>query len=295
MSLNIPSANSYNRAQNYTPEAIRIIQREVGTATTGSFNDQTATRIYDWQRAPNRMRSLTPDGKMGPVSLGTMIAELNRSGRSADALALSRFPNVLPPGAAPPAGADINPIVEFRAITLTPIDLRASGAGFKMGGRFKIQLRLNPSSDCSRYQYRQFIKGSVSLQQGRFIGTPHTLANWRATGALHNAMHDFRVPGGLQPHFTEDGEMRHGRAHHFGHRSAAPVNEPGLEDRYLPTQASGCEYRGMDTYGLEGRSRPVGLRIKMKITWQGRVIDTANSNRIIDTRHWGVDRDDVIV
>ncbi len=47
--------------------------------------------------------------------------------------------------------------------------------------------------------------------------------------------------------------------------------------------------------GLEGRSRPLGLRIKMKITWQGRVIDTANGSRIIDTRHWGVDRDDVIV
>ena len=294
MTLNLASANSYNRTRNYSADAIRVIQREVEATPTGSFNEDTVRRIFEWQQGNGRLRTLTPDGKMGPGSLGTMVAELNRRGRTADAVLLHQFPNVLPPGERPPAGAVVNPIVEFRAVTLVPINLGGQGAGFKMGGRFRVTVRLNPEVDCGRYEYRQFIKGTANVQQGTFTGPVPSLANWRPSGPLHDAKNDFGVPGGLQPHFTEDGEIVGGRTLSFGYRSAAPVVQQGIEDRYLPSQATGCEYRAVDTYGLSGIRRPRGLRVRLKLTWQGRVIDTRAGNRILDTRQWGVEKDDII-
>ncbi len=295
MTFNINSANAYNRRRNYSSNSIHIIQREaeVGARTTDVFDDEMARQIYNWQQSPTRLRPLIPDGKMGPLSLGTMIAELMHGGRTADATLLSRFPNILPSGVSTPPGTTINPIIEFRAITVTPIGLRGIGAGFMMGGRFKVRVRFNPSVNCVQFEYRQFIKGTATVQQGAFVGSP-SIANWHANGALHNAANDFQIPGGLQPHFSEDGQITGGTTNQFGYRTATAVNSPDIEDRYIPVQATGCEYRLTDTYGLRGNSQPKGLRIRMSIMWQGRVIDTSRSNRIVDTRHWRVDKDEII-
>ncbi len=294
MAFNIASANAYNRSRGYSAEAIRIIQREVGARSTGVFDGETATRIHAWQGARERMRRLTQDGKMGPISLGTMIGELMRAGRTADAATLFAYPNVLPPGVSPPGGAPIDPVVEFRAITVTPIDLRAFGPGWMMGGSFRVRARFNPTVDCRRYEYRQFIKGTATVQQGRSTGPP-AFATWVAAGPVINAAGSFQIPGGLPTSFAEDGQMVGGVIHRFGHRSAPPHVSIGLEDRYLPTQAAGCEYRAQDTYGLRGATRPSGLRIKLDITWQGRIIDTAGGNRILRTLHWRARKDDIIV
>jgi hypothetical protein len=183
-------------------------------------------------------------------------------------------------------------VVAFRAVTLVPIGFRALGAGFKMGGRFKVEMRLDPA-DAARYEYRQYIKGTATVQQGTFTGA-HTLANWRATGPLHNAQNDFAIPGGLQTSFTEDGQVASGHVHRFGHRSASAVNGADLTDRYRPSQASGHEYLAIDTYGLAGNSRPVGLRVHVKLMWQGRIIDTRAGNRTVRTLHWKVEKDDII-
>lgn len=293
MSLNIASANAYNQACGYSPEAIRIIQREVAATVTGAFNDQTATRIHAWQGGA-RMRTLTADGKMGPMSLGTLIGELTRSGRAADATTLAAFPNVLPPGVSPPAGTVVDPVVEFRAVTVTPIALRAFGAGWMMGGSFRVIARFNHPSGCGRFEYRQRIKGTATVQQGRFTGTP-SLATWVATGPVANAASSFEIPGGLPTAFAEDGQIVGGVVHRFGHRSAPAHVATGIEDRYLPTQATGCEYKAQDTYGLRGSTRPTGLRIKLDILWQGRIIDTSRANTVIRTLHWGAKKDDIIV
>ncbi len=294
MALNIASANAYNRSRGYSADAIRIIQREVGATNTGAFDSQTATRIYEWQGAGGRMRALTQDGKMGPISLGTMIGELMRAGRTADATTLFAFPNVLPPGVSPPGGAAIDPVVEFRAVTVTPIALRGFGAGWMMGGSFRVHARFNPTVNCRPLEYRQLIKGTATVQQGRFTGAP-SLATWVATGTVINAASSFQIPGGLPTAFAEDGQVVGGVTHRFGHRSAPAHISTGLEDRYLPAQATGCEYRAQDTYGLRGATRPVGLRIKLNITWQGRIIDTSRANRLVRTLHWGVNKDDIIV
>lgn len=293
MSLNTATANAYNQGRNYSADAIRIVQREVAAPVTGAFNTQTASRIHAWQGGA-RMRSLTPDGKMGPVSLGTMVGELTRAGRTTDAATLAAFPIVLPPGVSPPAGTEADPVVEFRAVTVTPIALRAFGSGWMMGGSFRVIARFNHPSGCGRLEYRQRIKGTATVQRGRFTGAA-SLATWVATHPVESAASFFEIPGGLPRDFVEDGQIVAGVVHRFGHRSAPAHIGTGIEDRYLPSQASGCEYRAQDTYGLRGNSRLTGLRIKLDIIWQGRIIDTSRGGAVIRTLHWGAKKDDIIV
>jgi hypothetical protein len=294
-SVNPSAATAYNRSRNYGAGAIRIIQRETGSQVSGAFDPQSATAIHRWQGESRRMASLVRDGKMGPKSLGVMIGELVRRGGAADATVLAGHPHILPPGATPPPGATTDPILEFRAITVTPINLRAFGAGFMMGGSFKIRLKFHPDVDCRRYEYRQRIKGTATLQQGSFSGTVRTLATWSSTGSVKNVASAFQIPGGLPTTFAEDAQITStGAVNRFGHRSSSAVHQTGLEDRYLPRQSDGCEYRAQDTYGLRGTTRPLGLRIRLNIIWQGRVIDTRSGNRVIRTLHWGAKRDDII-
>jgi hypothetical protein len=294
-SLNSSAATAYNRSRNYGAEAIRIIEREVGNPAGGVLNGQGATAIHRWQGESRRMANLVQDGKMGPSSLGVMVGELMRRGSRADATVLAVYPHVLPSGATPAPGSTTDPILEFRAITVTPVNLRAFGAGFMMGGSFKIKLKFHPDVDCRRYEYRQRIKGTATVQQGSFSGTARTLATWSSTGPVKNVASAFQIPGGLPVAFAEDGQTTStGAVNRFGHRSSPAVQQTGLEDRYLPRQSDGCEYRAQDTYGLRGTTRPLGLRIRLNIIWQGRVIDTRSGNRVIRTLHWGAKRDDII-
>jgi hypothetical protein len=311
--LNIAAANNYNVGRHYSAAVIRVIQREVGAPQTGQFDAPTAKQIYAWQGASARLVALTPDGKMGARSLGTLIAELSQQGKTADVALLTAFPHTLPPGFAAPAGS-LAPILEFRAVTVTPLGLRAAGAGFNMGGSFRVIIRFNPALNCRSFEYRQFIRGTATLQRGTFAtGSPPSLATWSPTAPACDASRCFEIPGGLPTTLREDGQiiggtratgsppagqccqsLTGGRIERFGYRSSPPVHRTGLEDRYLPSQATGCEYRARDTYGLSGTSRPTGLRIRLRIVWQGRVIDTSRGNRIIATRHWGVRGDDII-
>lgn len=187
-------------------------------------------------------------------------------------------------------------IQEFRATTIVPAALRADGAGFVAGGQFIVRVRFD-DADAGRYEYRQYIKGSAFVTHGSFSGAP-SFATWTATGTPHNAANDFLIPGGLKTTFAEDGEVRSGRIERFGYRNTSFGGgslRQGIEDRYLPSQATGAEYRSRDTWGLRGLSRPRGLRVKIDIVYKGAVIDTLEGNRVVDTRHWGVHIDDIIV
>ncbi len=185
-------------------------------------------------------------------------------------------------------------VLEFRAITIVPAGLRGDGAGFFAGGQFVVRAAFD-ADDCARYEYRQDIKGTASVHQG-VLGAagPAGLGGWVPTGVPRDAGPDFTVPGGLTSAFKEDGEVRGGRVERFGHRRNAAVLRTGLEDRYLSAQRDGCQYRLRDTWGLRGTARPAGLRITIDIIYRGRIIDTADGNRVIRTLHWGVHIDDII-
>jgi hypothetical protein len=188
------------------------------------------------------------------------------------------------------------PIQRFEIIAGTPLALRASGSGWMMRGSFRVHILLRPQADCRRYEYRQYIRGTATVQRGTFpSGLPPSPTNWQATGPLEDVASTFEIPGGLPRQFREDGQRVGGRVLHFGYRTSPAVVAEGTEDRYLPRQDTGCEYRGMDTFGLSATTRVVGLRIRLSLAWQGRIIDTRERNRVIGQETWHIDGDDIIV
>lgn len=196
-----------------------------------------------------------------------------------------------------------DPVVLFKAITVRRLGLRhCSPTRSHFGGRFRIDLRLNPDLNCRRFEYRQDIRGIATLQ---LPGSTTTL----------DASRCFNIPGGLQTTLREDGEVvggtrpltppaaghacnliSSGSIERYGYRTAPPVKRSGtcpgfsfLEDRYLPTQRGVCRYRANDTYGLSiDRTLLHRATIRLRIVWRGRVIDTRRSGRTIRTLHWGV-------
>ena len=189
-------------------------------------------------------------------------------------------------------------IREFRHVVETATGLRAwptaTSPGFMMGGRFRIILRLDPHCHCAWYEYRQFIRGTCTGQRGHFTGPP-SLANWHADGAELDRSSVFHIPGGLNATtLQEDGIVEGGHISRFGYRSATATQAAGVEDRYLPDQANGCEYHATDTYGLKDATRVAGTRIRLHLWFEGRVIDTQNHDQVVRRLNWEVSGDDIV-
>ena len=292
--LNESAASTYNRNRRYSNDVTRIIERSVGAQPTGRFSNRDARQIFDWQGNAQRFSTLQQDGKFGPQSMGVLITELTRAGQVNEARQLTSYPYELPPGGVLPGGSDTNPILQFRAVTIKPMQLRPFRGGWKASSEFVVRLFLNSSVDCSRYEYRQFIRGSCSTQRGTFSGGVQSFATWTATGSVQNQRNRFAIPGGLSTRFKEDGQEVSGRVFRYGYRSEEPVLSQGLEDRYLPDQANGHEYRARDIPGLAGSGRPVGLRVRLDFHFRGCVVDTQNNDEVIRTLHWGYDGDFIV-
>ncbi len=178
---------------------------------------------------------------------------------------------------------------------ITPPRLAAEGNGFAFVGQFRVLIHLDPESDCTFFQYRQYIKGNCVLQHGSFASSHHSRANWAAVGLTFNGNSSFRVPGGLTANYTEDGHVFNGVTSRFGYRSNVSLNALGVEDRYLPSQSTGRTYQLLDTCGMRGTSRVVGLRITYNLFYEGRIIDTRlTGNQTVLSRHWVVRADDII-
>ncbi|MFK7821329.1 MAG: hypothetical protein AB8G99_21620 [Planctomycetaceae bacterium] len=193
------------------------------------------------------------------------------------------------------------PITSFRATTMLPFALRnLTGGGWSAKKSFRVVVEFARGIDASRYEYRQYIKGTATIQRGSYRGATPRSGNWTASGPVMNSGNAFSVPGGLTPNFKEDGQVIGGRTERYGYRSNRPtmVSPTTPEDRYLPAQANGRTYRATDFVGLTFvppfRESLSGLRVRQNIIFQGRVIDTARSNRTIKTLHWSV-RGDVII
>ncbi len=294
MALNLGAANRYNANRRYTSPLIDVIRREVGSQESGGFGSTTAQAIYNWQ-GRQRSPQLSEDGMFGPRSLGVLIRSLDSSGRSEEATLARRFPHE--DFSQPDTSED--GILEFRALRVRPVTLESLRAGWICKGNFRVIIRFSEDVDASRFEYRQFIKGSASTEPGRFTGSPASMDNWVSTGTRTDRRSAFRVPGGLSPtEFREDGFVRRdGGVDRYGYRTSAASLETATspEDRYLPTQEHGRTYRCTDGVGLQDdRSRPSGLRIRQKFIFQGRIIDTARGNRIVATRHWKVEGDHII-
>ncbi|MFU7559337.1 hypothetical protein ACMFWY_11720 [Roseiconus sp. JC912] len=294
MVLNLNAANSYNRSRGYSSPLIRVIRREVGSQENGNLSSATATAVYNWQEHQNGPR-INADGMFGPKSLGKLIQSLEATGRTEEVAMAKRFP-YHDFGAS--SGED-DFVLEFRALRVRPITLESLGSGWICKGKFRVIIRFDPAIDASRYEYRQFIKGTATTQQGRFTGSTPSMSNWVATGTLNDRKSAFQIPGGLSSTtYREDGFVkRDGTIERYGYRSSPASIETNTtpEDRYSPNQAHGHTYRCTDGVGLLDRTgRPPGLRIRQKFLFQGRIIDTARSNRIVATRHWKLEGDHIL-
>ncbi|MEL6108785.1 MAG: hypothetical protein AAFU85_22485 [Planctomycetota bacterium] len=294
MVLNVNSANRYNRNRGYSSPLVRIIRREVGADEKGPMGATTSQAIHAWQ-ARQVLPSLSADGKFGPRSLGRMIQSLETAGRRDEVALAKRFPHHDFTAA---EDAETN-LLEFRALQVNPIRLRALRDGFWCKGKFRVIIRFDPDCDASRYEYRQYIKGFATTQMGRFTSATPRMENWVATDALVDQSSTFKVPGGsLTRSYQEDGLVRDGSPlAKYGYRSRPPSHETDTtaEDRYIPDQASGHVYRCTDTPGLaDPLTRPVGLRIRQKFMFQGRIIDSSRGNKTVATRHWKLEGDYII-
>ena len=152
------------------------------------------------------------------------------------------------------------------------------------------------AADAARYEYRQYIKGTAIMQQGSFGGTPASMDNWVAKPATvpEDGKDLFLIPGGLHTSFREDGLIRYGKKEYFGYRSSNAALRQGIEDRYLPDQPTGSEYRLRDTWGLRAPTRRVGLRLMIDLIYKGAIIDRQNFDQVVRTLHWGVHLDVIV-
>jgi hypothetical protein len=178
---------------------------------------------------------------------------------------------------------------------ITPPRLAADGHGFAFVGQFRVIMQLDPSTDWTKLQYRQYIMGKCLLYHGSFSSLAHSRATWSARGLPESGNHYFSVPGGLSNEYKEDGEVINGATSRFGYRNNPPVFGLGIEDRYLPSQRAGRIYHSLDTFGMRGTRRETGLRIIYNLYYEGRIIDTTLRGRqTILRRRWSISADDII-
>jgi hypothetical protein len=297
MALNKSSAISYNKNRGYSQQAITIIQTFANAKTTGVFDNQTVEAIYKMQQSPLYPFKLVADGKIGPGTLGLIIMELEHAGRMSEAAVLRSYPYNIQ-GVA----GEINPIESFVHWTSDPLKLRTDGSSwFSMDGSFNVKLKLSPSVDPKRYEYRQKIKGEAWSQRGDWNATKTV---WTATGNWIDEGEKFKIPaqgvlgkGLLKNHWKEDGEdLGGGKAEKFGYRSTPATIIPGLRDFYVPNQ-NGPEYVLQDTFGIRKTTPYVsGVKLWLELFYMGCVIDNLKpgDDKTIFSKQWHYKCEDVL-
>ena len=107
--LNTSSAISYNCNRKYSTKAIGIIQSVVNAPTKGMWDAQSVSQVHKFQSTRSQVGS--PDGMVGPKTLGAVIGELQYVRRNADADVLKMWSYTLP--STPTQNGAINPVSEF--------------------------------------------------------------------------------------------------------------------------------------------------------------------------------------
>lgn len=199
-----------NRAS-YDEESTRLIQDLVGVDQTGTF-DEATVRAVAWMQ---ERFGLEADGKVGPDTYDLLIRELQAE------------------LATPGTCLTLFQIDGPEPLALFPVPGRANAATIE--SRFFIRARFDPRCKCEDFEYRQYIAGTVILDD--------------ISGVREDLAGRFAIPGGgLPTTLREDGDVAIPvgvAGHRYGHRDARP-NPSDQRDRYFPDRAAGCEYAGHD-------------------------------------------------
>lgn len=234
--------------ERYGQSSVRLIQDIVGATVTGTMNDETIRLIALFQ-AQNGLKA---DGMVGPNTFDQMTSELAAEGVSQDTC-----------------------LNMFNVGVVSPMEIHAGAAPntANIFGHFDVEIRFSPHCDCSRFEYRQFISGSVTLN-----GT-----------SLNN---QFSIPpGNVLPavgNFIEDGNTTLPNNGRFGHRNL-PASQ-GILNQYTDSTNSidmdnGCKFRSFDEPGVIGAPANTGDIYVFDFRFFG---DIRKDGQMIERKFWSV-------
>jgi hypothetical protein len=234
-------------------DSVSLIQNTVGGPVTGVMDEETVRLIAHYQAQNN----LKADGMAGPNTFGQLTDELAAEGTSSDTC-----------------------LTSFNVGVVTPMQLHP-GAGanqVNIFGHFDVDILFDPHCDCSRFQYRQFIGGDVTLN-GR------------------NINNQFSVPGGGLPglgNFVEDGNTTLAGNGRFGHRNLPPnqqaTNEYTDADG-TQNMAGGCRFHSFDEPGVTDAPGNPGDTYVFDFRFFGDII---RDGKMVERKFWSV-RETVII
>jgi hypothetical protein len=240
-------AIQYNKDR-YGRDATLLIQDIVGAEGTGNMDEDTIRLIALYQ-AQNGLKA---DGMVGPNTFNQLTSELAAEGASPDTCLNMFLVNVQ-----------------------TPMELHAAAVAgtANIFGNFDIEIRFSPHCDCSRFEYRQFIGGDVTLNGvniNNLFGT---------------------IPGGGLPglgNFIEDGNTTVASNGRLGHRNTQP--NLAAQNEYLDPSGNidmqnGCIYRSFDQPGLTSAQANPGDVYVFDIRFFG---DILKDGKMVERKFWSV-------
>ena len=241
----IRSATIFNN-ERYDAENITLIQDIVGGPVTGVLTDETLNLIALYQA----QNGLTPDGMAGTQTFDLLTAELTAGNNSPDTC-----------------------LTMFHVGLVTPMDIRAAGINrANIFGHFDVEIQFSPHCDCSRFQYRQFICGTVT-----YNGV--------------NINNVFSIPGGALPaisNWVEDGNTTLPNNGRYGHRNHAANN--GLPNQYTDANGAvdmqhGCKFKSTDEPGVTSSLANSGDVYVFDLRFFG---DIRKDGQMIQRKFWSV-------
>jgi peptidoglycan hydrolase-like protein with peptidoglycan-binding domain len=304
--LNTSNAINYNANRKFSTKAIGIIQSVVNAPTKGLWDTLSVTQVHKFQSARSQLGS--PDGKVGPKTLGAVIGELQSVKRIGDAAVLKQWSYTMP--SAPTQPGAINPVSAFWQATTMPYRFeRFRGIDpttHRMEDRwraacvFKVHVGLNPNltqEQACRYEYRQFIRGNIWV---KVDGKDWVFANGAlkvpAYGGCQAAIglpRDSVTGDSLNEHqWKEDGEVRSPKDRYYGHRISALVRDSRCQDEWLP-HGVGHDYYLSDQPSITGTWPKVPIEVWMELYFQGYVVEVEEDDqgftrpiRVVQQKNW---------
>lgn len=248
----IKNAIIYNNDR-FNDKSILMIQKIVSAPLTGVMDEETVRLIAHYQAQNN----LKADGMAGPHTFGQLTDELAAEGASPD-----------------------DCLTSFKVGLITPMQLHPGKLVNQVNifGHFDVDILFDPHCDCSRFQYRQFIGGDVTLN-----------------GV--NINHQFSVPNRGLPglgNFVEDGNTQLPNNGRYGHRKL-PANQK-MVNEYTdvnghPNMDSGCRFHSSDEPGVIDAPGNPGDHYVFNIRFFG---DITRDGRMVERKFWSV-REDIII
>lgn len=311
--LNHGKAIDYNTGRKFSQKAIGIIQTVVNAPTKGVWDGPSVSQVHKFQTGKSQLG--TPDGKVGPKTLGAIIGELQWVHRTADASVLKDYHYEMP--STPNQPGAVNPVVEFAQAMSSSFRFEKfrgwdPGLGrttdrWRAACVFNVVVDLNPlikSDDLLKYEYRQFIRGGV---WSRTTDKPWTTPP-NANSAFDIPDRDFVIPGykkadsgcgfpagapagkGLDVNgWKEDGELRKDKpTRRFGHRQTAVTVDGKYRDLW-----SGHRYHLSDQPSLTGTWDGRTVEVWIELYFQGFVVEVSEDEegvvqpvKILKSKSW---------